>query len=189
MHIEGTIRVGQKKDLPERWPFRQMPSRWVQWSPVLLAICVMLMVTAAAAQAPAPPAPGFVPMQLVTPSGAAAPPVTVTLADALERALRNDAPTLAAVADAKVAHDDRNVARAGLLPAISYSTQYLGTQGNGITPNGRFVTNDGVHVYRAWAVLHQEISPNTLLATSYHRATASEAIAKAKAEIAQRSLT
>jgi multidrug efflux system outer membrane protein len=50
------------------------------------------------------------------------------------------------------------------------------------------VTNDGVHVYRSWGVLHQEISANTLMATSYHRADAAEAQARAKAEIAQRGL-
>jgi outer membrane protein TolC len=129
-----------------------------------------------------------VPIQLVTPSGPTAPPVTITLRDALERARRNDAQTLSATADAKIARDERTVARAALLPNISYTTQFLGTQGNGITPNGRFVTNDGVHVYRSWGVLHQELSANTLLGTSYRRAVAAEAQAKAKAEIAQRGL-
>ena len=56
-------------------------------------------------------------------------------------------------------------------------------------PEGRFVTNDGVHVYREWAVLHQDLSPNTYLMTGVHRAQAAEAIAKAKAEIARRGLT
>ncbi len=55
-------------------------------------------------------------------------------------------------------------------------------------PEGRFVTNDGVHVYRQWAVLHQDLSPNTYLMTGVHRAEAAEAIAKAKAEIAARGL-
>jgi outer membrane protein TolC len=126
--------------------------------------------------------------QLVVPSGDAAPPVTVTLQDALERARQNDAQSLSAMTDARVAREDRNIAKAALLPTISYSTQFLGTQGNGITPNGRFVTNDGVHVYRNWGVLHQEISSNTFLATGYRRASAAEALAKARAEIAQRGL-
>jgi len=128
------------------------------------------------------------PVQLATPSGSSAPPVTITLRDAIGRARRVDAQTLSAAADTKIAHDERTVARAGLLPNISYSTQYLGTQGNGVTPNGRYVTNDGVHVYRAWGVLHQDISANTFMATSYRRADAAEAQARAKAEIAKRGL-
>ena len=43
---------------------------------------------------------------------------------------------------------------------ITATTQYLGTQGNGgKISDGRFVTNDGIHVYRAWGVLHQDLSP------------------------------
>src|SRR5262245_4873829 len=98
------------------------------------------------------------PIQFATPYGSSAPPLTITLRDAIERARRVDAQTLSAAADAKIAHDERTIARAAILPNISYTTQYLGTQGNGVTPIGRFVTNDGVHVYRAWGVLHQEIS-------------------------------
>jgi outer membrane protein TolC len=45
-----------------------------------------------------------------------------------------------------------------------------------------------VHVYRFWGVIHQDLSPNTYLATGYHRAQAAEALAKAKLEIAQRGL-
>jgi outer membrane protein TolC len=71
---------------------------------------------------------------------------------------------------------------------VSATTQYLLTQGNGKTPNGRFVTNDGVHVYRAWGVFHQDLSPNTYTMTGYHRAAALEAIGRAKAEIARRGL-
>lgn len=127
-------------------------------------------------------------VQLATPSGTSAPPVTITLRDAIERAQRLDAQTLSALADAKVAHDERTIARAALLPNISYTTQFLGTQGNGLTPNGRYVTNDGVQVYRSWGVLHQDVSANTFLGTTYRRAAAVEAQARAKAEIAQRGL-
>lgn len=146
------------------------------------------IIPTAYAQASGSAAPVDVPIQLATPSGPSAPPVTITLRDAIERARRNDAQTSAAIADAKVAGGDRTIARAGLLPTISATTQFLGTQGNGLTPNGRYVTNDGIQVYRAWGVVHQEISSNTLLATSYRRAAAAEAQAKAKAEIAQRGL-
>ncbi len=130
-------------------------------------------------------------LQLMQPSApdGTTPPVTITLSDAIERARKNDAQFLAAGADAKISHEDRVQARNAMLPTISATTQYLGTQGNGVTPNGRFVTNDGVHVYRAWGVLHQDFSPQMYTMTSYHRAAAAEAISRAKAEIATRGLT
>jgi outer membrane protein TolC len=96
---------------------------------------------------------------------------------------------LTAVGDAKIAHEDHLQARNAMLPSLSESTQFLNTQGNGQTAEGRFVTSDGVHVYREWAVLHQDLSPNTYMRTGYHRSSAAEAIAKAKLEIARRGLT
>jgi outer membrane protein TolC len=114
----------------------------------------------------------------------------MTLRDALERARKNDPLFLGAVLDAKSAREDRLQARNAMLPTISASTQYLGTQGNGgLISDGRFVTNDGIHVYRAWGVLRQDLSPATLMGTGLKRAQAGEALAKAKAEIARRGLT
>jgi len=123
--------------------------------------------------------------------GQSAPPILVTLQDALERARKNDAQYLAAVGDAKIAREDRVQARAAMLPSVSDLTAFLNTQGTGVpdVAEGRFVTNDGVHVYRQWAVLHEDLSPNTYLMTGLHRAAAAEAIAKAKSEIARRGLT
>src|SRR5438128_2286922 len=128
------------------------------------------------------------PLQLAQPQGQAAPPPVITLQDALDRAKRLDVQLQAAVAEAAVAHEDRAQARSSLLPTVGGTTQYLGTQGNGVAPSGRFVTNDGVHVYRAWAVAHEDITANTFLKTSVHRAEAAEALAIAKIEIAQRGL-
>ena len=144
-----------------------------------------------AAQTPAPSTAPESSIQLIQPPGptASTPSITVTLQDALELARKNDPLFLSAISDAKSAHQDRVQARAGLLPTISATTQFLGTQGNGITPNGRYVTNDGVHVYRAWGVLHQDLSPGTLMGTAYHRAAAAEALANARSEIARRGLT
>lgn len=125
--------------------------------------------------------------QLAEPQSAGAP-TPITIQDALQLAERNDADYHAAVTDAQVAHEDQVQARAALLPSLSYSQQYLGTQGNGITPNGRFVTNDGVHVYRVWGVLHQDIPAGFFTLSPYKRAAAAAAIAQAKAEIARRGL-
>jgi outer membrane protein TolC len=126
-------------------------------------------------------------MRLQQVRGAGEAPVTVTLQDALDRARKNDAQFLASRTEGKIAGEDRAQARNAMLPSVSNSTQYLGAQGNG-SPEGRFVTQDGVHVYREWAVVHQDLSPNTYLLTGYHRAEAAEALAKARTEIAERGL-
>ena len=113
---------------------------------------------------------------------------TLTLKDALALAEKNDPQLLAAFYDAKIAQEDRVQARAALLPSLSGRSEYLGTQGNGKLPSGRFVTNDGVHVYREWAVVHQDLSPGTFTRIGVARAAAAEAIARAKVEIARRGL-
>jgi outer membrane protein TolC len=129
---------------------------------------------------------------LVQPQQPAAPntsaPVTITLQDARARARQNEPQFLAAAGAAKLAHEDTVQARAALLPSAGIRSDFLNTQGNGVFPSGRYVTNDGVHVYREWGVFHQDLSPGTLTKSGYHRATASEAVAQAKAEIAQRGL-
>ena len=115
-------------------------------------------------------------------------PLTLTLQDALQRAQRNDAQFHSAVTDAKLARENRIQARASLLPSFNLRSEFLNTQGNGVLPTGRYVTNDGVHVYREWSVFHQDLSPTVLRGTSYRRAVATEAVARAKAEIARRGL-
>lgn len=129
-------------------------------------------------------------LQLVHPSGqdGSAPPITLTLHDAIERARKYDTAFAAAMTEAKLAHEDRLQGRAAHLPSVSFSTAELLTKGNGILPTGRFVTNDGVHVYRSWGVLHQDLSPVALL-PGYSHAPAAEAMARARAEIARRGLT
>ena len=115
-------------------------------------------------------------------------PLTLTFQDALERARGLDPQLSLATTDAESAHQDRVQARAAMLPSVNLSNQYLFTQGNGVLASGRYVTNDGVHVYRAWGVFHQDLSANTLTKTSYRRATAAEMLARAKLEIARRGL-
>jgi outer membrane protein len=155
-----------------------------------LIVAVGLPLSQASAQSAAAPDKVEPQVQLIQPPGSSqsTPPVTVTLKDAFDRARKNDPLYLGATLDAKSAHEDRLQARNALLPQITATTQYLGTQGDGKIPEGRFVTNDGVHVYRAWGVLHQDLSANTFLGTGYHRAQAAEALANAKAEIARQGL-
>jgi outer membrane protein len=155
-----------------------------------LAVALVLPISNGAAQATSP-TPEESDVQLLQPSGPgqAAPPTTVTLQDALERARKLDPTLLGATYDARSAHEDRIQARNAMLPTITATTQYLGTQGDGgRISDGRFVTNDGIHVYRAWGVYHEDLSPGILMGTGYARAKAAEALANAKAEIARRGL-
>jgi outer membrane protein TolC len=174
-----------------RRPFRQLVA-----GAVVLGAALGMVVSQASAQAGAATlaqqAPQEAPVQLVQPSaqGQTAPPLTITLKDALERAQKYDAQFQASLSDAKSAHEDVLQARSARLPQLNATMQYLGTQGNGgLISDGRFVTNDGIHVYRTWAVLHQDLSSNTFLGTGAHRASAAEAVAQAKSEIARRGLT
>jgi outer membrane protein TolC len=123
-----------------------------------------------------------------TSSTAQSAPLTLTLKDALELAQKNDSQFLAALSDAAVAAEDLRQARASRYPTLSDRTEYLGTQGNGKTPNGRYVTNDGVHVYREWGVVHQDFTAGNLTGIGIDRAGAAEALARARAEVARRGL-
>jgi outer membrane protein TolC len=128
------------------------------------------------------------PLALVRPEAASGAPLTLTLQDALDRAKQNDAQFQSASADADLAREDRVQAKAGLFPAFSATTQYLGNQANGVNPNGRFVSLDGVNMYRAWAVMRQDLSPSTFAATPLHKARALEAAAQARLDVAERGL-
>lgn len=151
---------------------------------------VILSVSSASAQEKSTASGGEMNVELLKPTGPgqATPPVTVTLPDALERARKLDPTLLGAVSDARSAREDRIQARNAMLPTITATTQYLGDQGNGKISDGRFVTQDGVHVYRAWGVFRQDLSPALLMGTAYTRAKAAEAMANAKTEIARRGL-
>ncbi len=124
------------------------------------------------------------PVPKTAPSSA---PLTLTLQDALARAQMNVPQLLAAVSDANAAHEDIQQARAATRPSLSVKSDYLGTQGNGVFPSGRFVTNDGVHVYREWALLHQDFTA-AATRTGIRRAEEAEVFARAKVEITRRGL-
>jgi outer membrane protein len=167
-------------------------SRLAIFLPALLLVLGSGSVSSARAQSAGAEAGNSAQIQtvpLVQPPGEGAAPLTVTLQDALARAQKNSADFLAVTSDARSAHEDVVQARAARLPTISGTSQYLGTQGNGTSANGRYVTNDGVHVYRDWGVLHQDLSPGVFMGTAASRASAAEALSKAKMEIAKRGLS
>lgn len=115
-------------------------------------------------------------------------PLTLTLSDAVSRAQKNSPQFQAALSAVKAAHYGQIQARAAMLPNISNLTQYLNTQGNGISPVGRFVTNDGVHVYREWGVVHQDLPASFFLDLGQKKSAYEKAVAQAGAEVARRSL-
>src|SRR5260221_740661 len=125
----------------------------------------------------APPASG--------PSQAAPP--TLTLQDAIKLAETNFPQYVSALNDANVAHEDILQARSAIRPSVGAKSDYLGTQGNGHLASGRFVTNDGVHVYREWATVHQDVTASATR-TGIQKAIQGEALARAKVDVARRGL-
>jgi len=108
---------------------------------------------------------------------------------AIVRGWHGDAAVTVGVGAISAAHADLLQARNALLPQFGVTSMYWNTEGNGRTTDGRFVTNDGVHVYEDWITFHQDLSPASLMRTGYKRADAAQALARAKTEIARRGLT
>ena len=123
-----------------------------------------------------------------SPDGSQTAPLVLTLSDALKRAIAYSPEFQSAVTAAKIARQNIVQARAALLPSVDYLLQELLTEGNGKTPTGRYVTNDGVHVYRSWGVVRQTFSADTLTRAGLRHASAAEEVAKAQQEIALRGL-
>jgi outer membrane protein TolC len=123
------------------------------------------------------------------PAGGADPasnaPLTITLQNALQRAKANAPQFQAALTNYQLARQDAIQARAALLPSVTYNNQYLYTEGNG-TASGRFIANNGVHEYLAQGNAHQIFGIAEI--AEYRRRLASQAVARAKAEIATRGL-
>ena len=156
------------------------------WAALVLAVAL----PAGFSQTPAPAGvAALVGQQQPGPGGAQAPPATLTLQDALARAQRYEPQFLAAQSAVLAAREDTVQARAAMLPTLGVHSEYLNTQGNGVFPSGRYVTQDGVHVYRDWGTFHQDLSPGTLTRSGYRRAQVAQAVAQAKADVARRGLT
>ncbi|HTU49597.1 MAG TPA: TolC family protein [Acidobacteriaceae bacterium] len=147
---------------------------------------VLVQAPTPAADAPKTASSPGAPQASATTIGA---PAVITLQDAIDRARRYYAQYRAAVMAADLAKQDRVQARASLLPSLSSTQQFLGTNGGTKIPTGRFVTNDGVHVYRSWAVVHQDVPAGFFTLAPYKRAKAADIFAQAQEEIAQRGLT
>jgi outer membrane protein TolC len=138
-----------------------------------LLIWGVMCVPMLAEQGVAPPQPGAA--------------ITLTLAQALERARRFAPQYQSAEVAAALAHEDRVQAKAALLPSAVWFNQYIYTQGND-SPTGIFVASNGVHVYNNYATVHGDLYAPVKRA-DYQRAQAAEAVARARAEVAARGLT
>jgi len=115
-----------------------------------------------------------------------APNLTITFAEALQRARQYGAQIQTANIAAQLAHEDRVQARAASLPSINGLNQFIYTEGNG-TPSGVFVANDGVHVYNEQLNAHEELL-SFIRRGEIRLASAAEAVARAKADVAARGL-
>jgi outer membrane protein TolC len=90
-------------------------------------------------------------------------PLTLTLQDALERAKKNNPEYRAALTEYGVAKQDRVQSRAALLPSVNYNAAFIYTEGTGT-------------------------STSLANIAGYRRASAAEAVARARSEIAARGL-
>lgn len=145
---------------------------------MVVAIAVVLLATNASAQTSTVEQAG-------APDASQNAPLTITLQDALQRAKLINPDSLKAVRDAAIAREDFAQVRAALLPGISYTNQYIYTQGNG-TPSGRFIANNAVHEYLSLGNAHEALGPAQI--AEYRRSSAAAAVARAKSEIALRGL-
>jgi outer membrane protein TolC len=114
----------------------------------------------------------------------------------LKRAQSSEPTYATALADSKVAGLDRGIARAGLLPSVTYHNQALYTQPNGLTnqagqgvsaqPSPIFIANNAVREYASQAVINEDIGLAQI--SGLRRADAAAAVASAELEIARRGL-
>lgn len=128
------------------------------------------------------------------PAASSSAPV-ITLDEAINRAKANEPNFAAAVATNGVRKLDRSIARAALLPSVTYHNQYLYTQGAGVLASGttpgipttpRFIANNAVHEYVSQGVVSETIGAQQFVAAS--QASAAAAVASANLEIARRGL-
>ena len=114
------------------------------------------------------------------------PPLSIDLADALNRARAFSPQFQAAGIAASLAREEKVQAKAGLIPTVEAVNGYTYTQGNG-TPEGVFVSNNGVHVYDEQAAVHSEVYSFAKQA-AYRQTIAAEAAARARLDVARRGL-
>jgi outer membrane protein TolC len=142
--------------------------------------------------------PGVLAQTIASPAPAAgeSAPLVITLQKAIARAEVNDPGYAASVADRGTAHLDRGIARSSVLPVVTYHTQYLYTQPNGLKNQAgqgfsaqaapRFIANNAIREYASQALVTETLSAAGF--TGLKHADAAAAKASADQEVARRNL-
>jgi outer membrane protein TolC len=119
---------------------------------------------------------------------AAAPPVSISLEDAIKRAQSANSLFSAANADSRIAQSEHSIARSLLLPNIVYHNQFLYTQGTHQSANApiKFIANNAVHEYVSQASVTETIGGIGI--ADYRLTAALAAAAHARFEVARRGL-
>ncbi len=112
-------------------------------------------------------------------------PVVLTLERALDLARKNSPQLQAAITDEGVAHEDRDIARAGLLPNVNFNTAAIYTETNALGAP-KYIANNAEHEYISQGNVHQQLDVAAF--SSYKSSAALAAAAKARREIAARGL-
>jgi outer membrane protein TolC len=119
----------------------------------------------------------------------------LTLAEAIKQAQANEPAFASAMAAQKSAHIDGYLAKAALLPSVTYHNQALYTQPNGQTNQGGqtgsqaapiFIANNAVHEYASQAVVNETVGLKHFADAQI--AAANAARATAELEVARRGL-
>lgn len=121
---------------------------------------------------------------------------TITLPQALQLAQKNEPNYAAAVADRGVAGADRTIARAAMLPKVTYENQMIYTEPArlahstvipaGVAQTPRFIANNAVHEYVSQGIVSETVGLD--LFAAYRKTNAAAMVAEAKLEIARRGL-
>lgn len=149
---------------------------WLNFSP---GLCIIQRATAAALLFL-----GCTALQSQTDAAPAA--VTISLSEAIHRAVQNQPDYATAVADSQVARIDRTLARSAPLPTVQFHNQGIYTQPLGKTNSPRFIANNGVREYMSQGVVSTTLGMSQV--ADMRHATAAELRAAAGLEIARRGL-
>jgi outer membrane protein TolC len=123
-------------------------------------------------------------------------PSAISLDEAIQRAQANEPAFASAAGDGKIAQLDKAIARAALLPTLTYHNQYFFTQGNGSNDRigqtttssaPRFIANNAVHEYASQGIVNETLGFQQIATVTLAEANAAKA--QAELEIARRGLT
>lgn len=122
-------------------------------------------------------------------------PLAISLDEAIRRAQANDPAFATASAGSRISALDRSIARAGMLPTVTYFNQGLYTEPNGgyaqsalgaLEPQPKFIANNGIREYISQAVVNETLGLSR--AAAIRRADAAAAQAAAELEVSRRGL-